>query len=327
MRRREFIALLSGAAVAWPLIARAQQRAAMPVIGYLDGGSLETSAHIVAAFRRGLSEAGYVEGRDVVIEYRWAEGNYNRLPALASDLASRQVALIVEMSTPSAFAAKAATSTIPIVFSGGLDPVQSGLVASLSRPDGNVTGVTSLNAEIVAKRLGLLHELLPAATRFALLVNPNNSLAEATIKEAKASAGVIGRQMEILTASTNREIDAAFANLVQKRAEALLIGPDLFFTNRRVQLATLTVRHAIPAIYAFREFADAGGLMSYGTSNTDRDRQVGMYAGRILKGEKPADLPVLQAAKFELVINLQTARTLGIEVPPSLVAQADEVIE
>jgi ABC-type uncharacterized transport system substrate-binding protein len=325
-KRREFITLIGGAAAAWPLAARAQG-AAVPLIGYLDGGSRETSAHIVAAFRRGLSETGYVEGRDVVIEYRWAEGKYDRLPALASELASRQVAVIVAMGTPSAFAAKAATSTIPIVFSGGLDPVQSGLVASLSRPDGNVTGVTSLNAEIVAKRLGLLHELLPAATRFALLVNPNNSLAEATIKEAQGSAAVIGRQMEILTASTNREIDAAFTNLVQKHVEALLIGPDLFFTNRRVQLATLTVRHAIPAIYAFREFADAGGLMSYGTSNTDRDRQVGVYAGRVLRGEKPAELPVLQAAKFELVINLQTARTIGVEVPPSLLAQADEVIE
>ena len=326
MRRREFVSLLGAAATAWPLAAHAQQ-GAVPVVGFLDGGSLETSAHIVAAFRKGLSEAGYVEGRDVLIEYRWAEAKYDRLPALAADLARRQVAVIVAMGTPSAFAAKAATSTIPIVFSGGLDPVQSGLVASLSRPDANITGVTSLNAEIVAKRLGLLHELLPAVTRFALLINRNNPLAEPTIKEAQASAGVIGRQMEILSASTNREIDAVFASLVQKRVEALLIGPDLFFTNRRVQLATLTIRHAIPAIYAFREFADAGGLMSYGTSNTDRDRQVGVYAGRVLRGEKPTDLPVLQAAKFEFVINLQTARTLGIEVPPSLLAQADEVIE
>jgi putative ABC transport system substrate-binding protein len=326
LKRRDFITLLGGAA-AWPVVARAQQRAAVPLIGYLDGGSPETSAHIVAAFRRGLSETGYVEGRDVAIEYRWAEGKYDRLPALASDLASRQVAVIVAMSTPSAFAAKAATSTIPVVFSGGLDPVQSGLVASLSRPGGNLTGVTSLNAAIVTKQLGLLHELVPRATRFGLLVNPNNSLAEATIKEAQTSAAVIGRQMEILTASTNREIDAAFAGLMQKRADALLIGPDLFFTNRRVQVATLAVRHAIPAIYAFREFADAGGLMSYGTSNTDRDRQVGVYAGRILRGEKPTDLPVLQAAKFDFVINLQTARTIGIEVPPTLLARADEVIE
>jgi putative ABC transport system substrate-binding protein len=326
MKRREFITLLGGAAAAWPLAARAQQ-GAMPVVGFLDGGSLETSAHIVAAFRKGLSETGYVEGRDVLIEYRWAEAKYDRLSALAAELTSRQVAVIVAMGTPSAFAAKAATSTIPIVFSGGLDPVQSGLVASLSRPDANITGVTSLNVEIVTKRLGLLHELLPAATRFALLINRNNPLAEPTIKEAQASAGVIGRHMEILSASTNREIDAAFASLVQKRVEALLIGPDLFFTNRRVQLATLTIRHAIPAIYAFREFADAGGLMSYGTSNTDRDRQVGVYAGRVLRGEKPADLPVLQAAKFEFVINLQTARTIGIDLPPTLLARADEVIE
>jgi putative ABC transport system substrate-binding protein len=327
MKRREFITFLGVAAAAWPLAARAQQRTGTPMIGYLDGGSLETSAHIVAAFRRGLSETGYVEGRDVLIEYRWAEANYGRLPALASELARRQVDVIVAMGTPSAFAAKAATSTIPIVFSGGLDPVQSGLVASLSRPDANVTGVTSMNAEIVTKRLGLLHELLPVAARLAVLVNPNNSLAEITVKEAQASAGVIGWQIEILTARTNREIDAAFTSIVQKRADGLLIGPDLFFTNRRVQLATLTVRHAIPAIYAFREFADAGGLMSYGTSNTERDRQVGVYAGRVLRGEKPADLPVLQATKFEFVINLQTARTIGIEVPASLLAQADEVIE
>src|SRR6516162_7669071 len=225
------------------------------------------------------------------------------------------------------FAAKAATSTIPIVFGGGIDPVKAGLVASLHRPGGNVTGVTSMNAEIETKRLGLLNELLPRATRFAVLVNPNSPLAEFDIKDAQASAKTIGRQIEILTASTNREIDAAFASLVQKGAEALLIGPDVFFTNRRVQLATLAVRHGVPAIYSFREFAEAGGLMSYGTSNADRDRQVGVYAGRILKGEKPVDLPILRPTKFELVINLQTARTLGLTVPNTLLARADEVIE
>jgi ABC-type uncharacterized transport system substrate-binding protein len=326
MKRRKFISLLGGAAATWPLAARAQQ-AAMPVVGFLDGGSLGTSAHIVAAFRKGLSETGYLEGRNVVVEYHWAEGNYDRLSVLAPDLARRQVAVIVAMGAPVAVAAKAATATIPIVFGSGVDPVQAGLVASLSRPGRNVTGVTSMNAEIEAKRLGLLLELLPKATRLAVLINPNNPIAEATVKDAQASAAAIGRQLEILAASTNREIDAAFASLVQKRADALLIGPDVFFTNRRVQLATLTVRHGIPAVYAFREFAEAGGLMSYGTSNAERDRQVGVYTGRILKGEKPADLPVLQPTKFELVINLQTATTLGLEVPPQLLGRADEVIE
>jgi putative tryptophan/tyrosine transport system substrate-binding protein len=326
MTRRHFITLLGGTVVAWPLALRAQQPA-MPAIGYLDGGSSETSAHILAAFRKGLSETGYVEGRDVAIEYRWAEGNYERQPALASDLARRHVAVIVAMGTPAAFATKAATSSIPVVFGGGMDPVQAGLVASLSRPAGNITGVTSMNVEIETKRLGLLQELLPRATRFAILVNPDNPQAEVGTKEARAWALAIGHEIEILTASTNREIDAAFATLVQKRADALLIGPDLLFTNRRVQLATLTVRHAVPAIYAFREFAEAGGLMSYGTSNIDRDRQVGVYAGRVLKGEKPATLPVLRASKFDFVINLQTARMLGLDVPATLLARADEVIE
>jgi putative ABC transport system substrate-binding protein len=325
--RRKFLAtLLGGAAAAWPLAARAQQPA-MPVIGFLNAASPDLFAHIVHAFRLGLNEMGYVEGRNVAVEYRWAEGNYDRLSVLASDLARRQVAVIVAMGAPVVVAAKAATSTIPIVFGSGVDPVQAGLVASLSRPGGNVTGVTSMNAEIEAKRLGLLIELLPKATRLALLINPNNPIAEATVKDAQASAAAIGQQLEILAASTNREIDAAFASLVQKRADALLIGPDVFFTNRRVQLATLTVRHGIPAVYAFREFAEAGGLMSYGTSNTERDRQVGVYTGRILKGEKPADLPVLQPTKFELVINAQTARMLGLTVPDKLLVAADEVIE
>jgi putative ABC transport system substrate-binding protein len=325
MRRRKFIGLLGGVAATLPLVARAQQ--AMPVIGYLDGGSPETSAQVLTAIRKGLSETGCVEGRDVIIEYRWAEGNYDQLTRMASDLARRQVAVIVAMGAPSALAAKGATSTIPVVFGTGLEPVQSGLVASLNRPEGNITGVTSMNAELETKRLGLLHELLPKARRFALLVNPNNPLAESNIKDAQAAAVTIGRQIDILTATTNREIDTAFTNLVQKRADALLIGPDVFFTNRRVQLATLAVRHAVPAIYAFREFAEAGGLMSYGTSGADRDRQVGVYAGRIVKGEKPAELPVLQASKFDFVINLQTARMLGLEVPATLLARADEVIE
>ena len=326
MRRREFITLIGGATAAWPFAARAQQPA-MPVIGYLDGGSLGTSAHVIAAIRKGLSETGYVEGSNVAIEYRWAEGNYDRLPAMAAEVAHRQVAVIVAMGTPAAFAAKAATSTVPIVFGGGIDPVQAGLVASLNRPGGNVTGVTSMNAEIETKRLGLLHDLLPQATRFAVLVNPDNLLAEIDIKDAQATAATIGGQIEILTARTNREIDDAFASLVQQRADALLIGPDVFFTNRRVQLATLAVRHGVPAIYSFREFAEAGGLMSYGTSNTDRDRQVGVYAGRILKGDKPADLPIVRPTKFEFVINLQTARMLGLTVPAALLARADEVIE
>jgi len=326
MRRREFITLIGGATAAWPFAASAQQPA-MPVIGYLDGGSLGTSAHVIAAIRKGLSETGYVEGSNVAIEYRWAEGNYDRLPAMAAEVAHRQVAVIVAMGTPAAFAAKAATSTVPIVFGGGIDPVQAGLVASLNRPGGNVTGVTSMNAEIETKRLGLLHDLLPQATRFAVLVNPDNPLAEIDIKDAQATAATIGGQIEILTARTNREIDDAFASLVQQRADALLIGPDVFFTNRRVQLATLAVRHGVPAIYSFREFAEAGGLMSYGTSNTDRDRQVGVYAGRILKGDKPADLPIVRPTKFEFVINLQTARMLGLTVPAALLARADEVIE
>jgi putative ABC transport system substrate-binding protein len=327
LKRRELLALLIGAAAGLPLAARAQQPG-LPVIGYLDGGSPATSVHTLAAFRTGLAQAGYAEGRNVAIEYRWAEGNYARLPDLAGDLARRKVTVIVAMGTPPAFAAKAATSTIPIVFGFGIDPVRAGLVASLSRPGGNVTGVTSMNLEIETKRLGLLHDLLPNAARFAVLVNPKSpEAAESDIRAAQASAQAMGREVEIFSASTSREIDAAFANLVEKRAQALLIGPDIFFTNRRVQLAGLAIRHGVPAMYAFREFADAGGLMSYGTSNTDRDRQVGVHAGRVLKGEKPADLPVLQPTKFELVINLQTARTIGVDVPDTLIALADEVIE
>ena len=327
MQRREFITLLGASAAAWPIAVRAQQ-AAMPVIGYLNPGSPEISPHLVAAFRKGLGEAGYVEGRNVAIEFRWSQNENDRLPELAADLVRRRVAVIAAPgSTPAALAAKAATTTIPIVFGGGAAPVQVGLVASLNRPGGNLTGVTSMSGEIGAKRLGLLHELLPRAARFAVLVNPNNPIVETMTTDLQAATVAIGRQIDILTASTNREIDMAFATLVQKRADALLVTPDTFFINRRVQLVTLAARDRVPAIYWQREFAEAGGLMSYGPNFLDQYRQVGIYTGRVLKGEKPADLPVMQPTKFEFVINLQTAKLLGITVPPTLLALADEVIE
>jgi putative ABC transport system substrate-binding protein len=326
MRRREFIGLLGGAAT-WPFAARAQQPA-MPVIGYLGLGSPEADAHRVATFRKVLSEAGYVEGRNVAIEYRWAHNALDRLPELAADLVRRRVAVIATPTSVAApLAAKAATTTIPIVFSNGADPVQAGLVASLNRPGGNVTGATSLSLELGPKRLGLLHEMVPGAARFAALVNPNASTTERQIKDAKAAASSIGRQIEVLNARTNREIDAAFASLAQMRAGALIVGTDQFLTSRRVQLATLAVRYAVPKVFPAREFSDAGGLMSYGAVLAERDRQVGLYIGRILKGEKPADLPVMQPTKFEFILNMQTARTLGIDVPTTLLAQADEAIE
>jgi putative ABC transport system substrate-binding protein len=291
MKRREFITLLGGTAVAWPLAARAQQRA-MPVIGFLQSGSPEPNAHLVAAFRQGLGETGYVEGRNVAVEYRWAHNDNNRLPELAADLVRLRVAVIATPgSTAAASAAKSATTTIPIVFSGGGDPVQTGLVASLNRPGGNVTGVSSMSGELGAKRLGLLQELVPRAARFVLLVNPNNPLAEAFVTDVRAAGAAIGRQIEVLTASTSRDIDTAFAMLVEKRANALLVGLDPLFVSRRVQLATLSARHAVPAIYPFREDAEAGGLISYGPSNTDLVRQAGIYTGRVLKGEKPAGRP------------------------------------
>ena len=327
MRRREFVALLGGAAAAWPLAARAQQ-SAMPVIGYLYEGSPEPTAQLLAAFRKGLSESGYVEERSVTIEFRWAQGQYDRLPELAAELVRRRVAVIVAPGgMPAAIAAKAATTTIPIVFGTGSDPVQYGLVASLSRPGGNVTGVSAMNVELTAKRLGLLHDLLPGAARFAVLVNPNSPFTESAITDLRKAASSIGRQLEVLTASTNHDINAAFATLVQKRADALFINGDAFFTSRVVQLATLAVHHRVPAIYSVREFVAVGGLISYGASFADMFRQVGIYTGRILRGEKPAELPVLQATKFELVINAQTARMLGLTVPEKLLVAADEVIE
>jgi putative tryptophan/tyrosine transport system substrate-binding protein len=326
MRRREFITLLGGAAAAWPLAARAQQRAT-PVIGFLYGGSPEPSAHLVAAFRKGLSETGYVEGQNVAIEFRWARNEIDRLPELAADLVQRRVVVIVAPgSTPAALAAKAATTTIPIVFSAGIDPVQAGLVTSFNQPGGNVTGISSMNMELVSKRLGLLHELAPNAQRLAALLVDSPAY-QPLLHDVQAGAASIGRPIEIFLASTSGEIDAAFAGMVQKRIEALVLTPGALFNNNRVQLATLTARHALPAIFSSREFAEAGGLMSYGPSITDEFRQTGIYCGRVLKGEKPADLPIMRATKFEFIINLQTARALGLEVPPTLLARADEVIE
>jgi ABC-type uncharacterized transport system substrate-binding protein len=328
MKRRQFITLLGGAAAAWPLIARAQQLA-MPVVGFLYPGAPELSTGIVAAFRKGLGETGFVEGRNVAVEFRFAYNDNARLPELAADLVRRRVAVIVTPgSTPASLAAKAATATIPIVFSIGPDPVEIGLVASLNRPGGNVTGISSMTAQVGAKRLAFLHELLPGAVRLAILVNPNSPpVTQATVKDVETAAAAVGRQIEILAAGSPRDIDAAFASLEQKRVEGLLVNPDPFFDNRRVQLVTLAAHQRLPTIYPFREHVEIGGLMSYGSSATERDRQVGVYAGRILKGEAPGNLPVVRAAKFELVINLQTARALRLDVPATLLAQADEVIE
>ena len=328
MKRREFITLLGGATVAWPLVARAQQPA-LPVIGFLSSETPSGYAFRAAAFRQGLSEAGYVESRNVAIEYRWAEGHYDRLPALAADLVRRQVAVIAAAGTQSALAAKAATTTIPIVFSTAADPVAEGLVASLARPGGNATGVNNLATELVQKQIEKLHQMVPAATAIAALVNPTNpTLAEPATKEVQAAGRTLGLKMiHIIQASTERDIDAAFATLFRLGAGALVVCPDTFFTSRRDQIAALAIRHAIPVIYHLRELPAAGGLMSYGPSGTDGYRRVGIYAARILKGERPGDLPVQRATKFDLVINLTTAKVLGLEVPFYLQQLADEVIE
>jgi len=326
MKRREVITLLGGAAAAWPYAARALQ-SAMPVVGFLGAGSPGPFVPQTAVFRQGLAEAGYVEGRNVAIEYRWAEGQYDQLPALAAEFVRRQVAVIVAFPIPAAVAAKAATTAIPIVFNVAGDPVKLGLVGSLARPGGNATGVNSFLAELGAKHLGLLRELLPTATLVGLLVNPTNENIEGVTKDVVAAAATLGVQIDIVRASDSREIEAAFATLVRNKVNALLIGSDVFFSSRRVQLATLTARHAIPAVSNVREFAEVGGLMSYGTDLTEVFRQFGVYTGRILKGAKPADLPVVQSTKFQFVINLPTARALGIEIPPTLLARADEVIE
>jgi putative ABC transport system substrate-binding protein len=327
MRRREFITLLGGTAVAWPLAARAQQLA-MPVIGFLNSESPDLFAYLVRAFRQGLSQSSYVEGSNVAIEYRWADGQYDRLPALVADLIQRQATVLAVNSPAPVMAAKAATKTIPIVFATGYDPVAAGLVASLNRPGGNLTGVTTLNVEVGPKRVELLHELVPTATSIALLVNPAAGPIHETISaDLQAAARKLRLQFHLLHASAVRDFDTVFSTLAQLRAGGLVIGSDPFFNSQSEQLAALAIRHAVPAMYQYREFAAAGGLVSYGGSLTDMYRQVGAYTGRILKGEKPADLPVQQSTKVELILNLKTARALGLTVPLPLLGRADEVIE
>jgi putative ABC transport system substrate-binding protein len=324
MKRREFITLLGGAAATWPLAARAQQ-AAMPVIGFLGASTPETNLERMRAFHLGLKETGYVEGDNVTILYRWAQNHVDRLPDLVADLARRQVAVLATYGNAPALAAKAATTTIPIVFSVTEDPVQSGLVVSLARPGGNLTGINTLSTELAAKRLGLLHELVPGAVKVAVLVDPASPPTKTTLREVEIAARAVRLPIQVFNASTSDEIDAAFATLARERPDALFVGPGFLFTSRRVQLVHLATLHKVPATYSQRQFAEIGGLMSYGSPDTHRE--LGVYAGRILKGAKPADLPVVQSSKLELVINAQTARMLGLAVPPSLLARADEVIE
>jgi ABC-type uncharacterized transport system substrate-binding protein len=327
MRRREFITLLGGATIAWPLAARAQQ-AALPVIGFLSSASPDDYTIRLRAFRQGLKDAGYVEGQNVTVEYRWAEDQYSRLPLLAAELVRRKVNVIVAGGgTPSALAAKAATATIPIIFAVAVDPVKTGFVANLKRPGGNLTGVTNLNVEVAQKRLELLHELLPTATVIAALVNPTSALTEPFLQALQPAARALGVQLRVLQASTDRDLDAAFAKLVELRASALVISPDIFFNAHTEQLAALSLRHAMPTIFQHRTFVAAGGLLSYGSDESEYYRLVGIQAGKILKGEKPADLPVMQSTKVELMINLKTAKALGINVPLPLLGRADEVIE
>ena len=326
MKRRAFITLLGGAAAAWPLAARARQPA-MPVIGFLHSGSPEAFVTFVTAFRKGLRETGYVESQNVALEFRWAAGQDSWLPELAADLIRRRVAVIAALGTPAAIAVKAATTTIPIVFATGYDPVALGFAASLARPGGNLTGVSFLSGELAAKRLELVRELKLGATRVAVLVNPALATAETNLEEVEVAARAIGLQIQVLRASTSRELDAAFATFLRERPDALFVSGDPFFMTRRVQIVQLATLHKLPATFAQREFVEAGGLMSYGANVADAWRQAGVYTGRVLKGTKPADLPVVQSSKFELVINHQTARMLGLEIPPTLLARADEVIE
>jgi putative ABC transport system substrate-binding protein len=326
LRRRQFLTLLSGAAATWPLAVRAQQPA-MPVIGFLSSSAFADRARYLPAFRQGVREAGYVEGQNAVIEYRWAQDRHDVLPDLAADLVRGRVTVIAAHDTSSAVIAKAATTTIPIVFLTGGDPVKLGLVASLNRPGGNVTGITFVNPELGAKQLGLLHELQPAAVRLAVLVDPNYPLTESFVSDVQAAASSVRKQVAVLETPTGRDIDRVFGGLAEKRVDALLIGPSPLLNNHRVQLVTLATYHRVPAIYSWREAVEAGGLMSYGASLSDAYRQEGVYTGRILKGEKPAELPVIQSSKFEFVINLNTARAFGLSFSPGLLAIADEVIE
>jgi len=325
MRRRDFITLLGGA-VAWPLTTHGQQLAA-PVIGFLNQGFAKPSAYLGDAFRKGLSEFGYVEGQNVMIEYRWAEGDYTRLPELVADLLNRKVDVLTSAFLPATLAAKSATSTIPICFVTGVDPVQERLVASLNRPGGNITGVAFFSSVVGAKRLGILYDLLPAASIFAVLVNPGNPSAEVVSKDVSAAARSVGKQTLVLAASTSNELDREMAILVQQRADALIVAPDAFFDSQRERIVSLVAHHAIPTIYERRETVLAGGLMSYGASVADAYHQAGIYTGRILKGERPGDLPVSQPTRLEFVINMRTAKTLGLTFPPGLLAIADEVVE